>query len=47
MITDDRVEKSIIYMAESDEGFALAYAKAKNAVPWVGDVAESKDDIPF
>ena len=22
-------------------------AKARNAVPWVGDVAESKDDIPF
>ena len=22
-------------------------AKARNPVPWVGDVAESKDDIPF
>jgi len=29
MITDERVEKSIIYMAESDEPFAYARAKAK------------------
>ena len=29
MITEDRVEKSIRYMAESDEGFAYAHAKAK------------------
>ena len=29
MITDERVEKSIIYMAESDEPFAHAHAKAK------------------
>ena len=30
MITDERVEKSIIYMAESDEPFAYAHAKAKS-----------------
>ena len=29
MITEDRVEKSIRYMAESDEPFAYAHAKAK------------------
>ena len=29
MITDERVEKSIIYMAERDEPFAYARAKAK------------------
>ena len=29
MITEDRVEKSICYMAESDEGFAYAHAKDK------------------
>ena len=29
MITDERVEKSIIYMAESDEPFAHAHDKAK------------------
>ena len=29
MITEDRVEKSICYMAESDDGFAYAHAKAK------------------
>ena len=29
MITDERLEKSIIYMAESDAPFAHAHAKAK------------------
>ena len=29
MITEDRVEKSIRYMAESDEPYAYAHAKAK------------------
>ena len=29
MISEERVEKSLVYLAESDEDYAYAHAKAK------------------